>query len=155
MSKKYQRREKNTISLAKHKWMADGIITTFCCAGRRRPIPLIHFDNSECTSICLCHCRKKKEKRSVLKSSESLNRLKMYLWLTTQNESTKRYIKIWISTWTEKCCYLCTECHRWLKPKPVPALLHSHDCDYANASFRTEESLYSSSRLYFLKERIT
>lgn len=79
----------------------------------------------------------------------------MELCLATQNESTNRYIKIWISTWPEKCCYLCTECHRWLEPKPVPALLHSHDCDYANTSFRTEESHYSSSRLYFLMERIT
>jgi hypothetical protein len=79
----------------------------------------------------------------------------MELWLAIQNESTKRYVKIWINTWKEKCCYLCTECHRWLQPKPVPALLHSHDRDYANASFKTEESHYSSSRLYFLKEKIT
>jgi hypothetical protein len=30
-SKKYQRREENAVSRAKHKQMADGIITTFSC----------------------------------------------------------------------------------------------------------------------------
>ena len=130
--------------------MADGIITTFSCLQDANGLFTLSITIILCALTHVCVTVNK----SVLNSSESLNRLNMDLWLAIRNESTKRYIKILISTWTENCCYLCTECHRWLEPNSVPAF-YILMTDYANASFRTEESHYSSSRLYFPKERIT
>jgi hypothetical protein len=103
--------------------MADGFITTFSCLQEADGLFTLNITIILCALPHVCVTVNKR----VWNSSESLNTLNMELWLAIRNESTKIYIKIWINTLTEKCYYLCTECHRWLEHKSVLELLHSHD----------------------------
>jgi len=77
-SKKYHRREKNTVSWARHKWMEDGIITTFSCLQDAEGLFILSISIILCALTHVCVTVNK----SVLKSSESLNRLRWnYAWL--------------------------------------------------------------------------